>query len=85
MINKIKETGREIEDADREVVIKLSNSISRNIKRKHKIEEGEKYTIKIEALKIIIEHIIKTINRHVRDPEIRSRIARDLNEGFQIF
>lgn len=56
----------------------IIEKIARIVETKNRIENGEKHTIKIEVLHLVIVQVIGTIKKYISDPEILKHIGHDL-------
>ena len=55
-------------------------TISRLVERQHKVEVGERYTISVENVQLIINQVVAVVNRHVKDRDVRLAIAASLEK-----
>ena len=74
----------ELPDTELGKLVGLVERLSNLIERRHRIREGQKYTIKIEHLQYIIVAVADAVNRVLADqPELRAKLAKEI-EGIRI-
>ena len=52
--------------------------IAKIVETKNKIENGEKYTISIEMIKIVVIQILHIVKKYIKDPETLFQLGKDL-------
>ena len=53
--------------------------IAKIVETKNKIENGEKYTISIEMIKIVVIQILHIVKKYIKDPETLFQLGKDLS------
>ena len=56
----------------------IADKLGRNIERRQKVEEGEKYILQVDEVQRIINQVILIIKEEVKDSEVVQRIGRRL-------
>jgi hypothetical protein len=59
---------------------KALKSIFDNMEKKEKIIEARRYSIGVEKLQLLIKYMFSSVQRHVKDPAVLSKIASELRE-----
>lgn len=71
-------------DSELGKLIGMTERLSNVIERRHRIREGQKYTVKIEHLQYIVVAVSDAVNRVLsEEPELRSRLAKEI-EGIRV-
>ncbi len=63
-----------------ETMAGIGEKLGRNIERLNKIEEGEKYILRIEEIQQIVQQVVLVIRQEVQDPETVEKIGSRLQE-----
>jgi len=58
----------------------LADKLGRNIERRQKVEEGEKYILEVTEVKNIVNQVVTIVNEEIRDDSAVKRIAGRLKE-----
>jgi hypothetical protein len=53
----------------------LADKLGRNIERRQKVEEGEKYILEVTEVKNIVNQVVTIVNEEIRDDSTVKRIA----------
>lgn len=62
------------------LLLTISDKLSQNIERLNKIENGETYNVKIEAVQKTIIQVVEIIKHIIPDPKTREKIAEALGK-----
>jgi hypothetical protein len=84
-VSALEEEGlTELTDSEMGKLLGMAERLSTLIERRHRIREGQKYTVKIEHLQYIVVAVSDAVNRVLIDqPELRERLAHEI-EGIRV-
>ena len=75
------ENNKDLEEVDKIMLLeKALKSIFDNMEKKEKITEARRYSIGIDKLQLLVKFMFSSVQRHVKDPKLLSKIANDLRE-----
>ncbi|MFW5987868.1 MAG: hypothetical protein ACOCQA_00345 [bacterium] len=78
LLDKIEEKELNLNADLAETLNKIADKLGRNIERRQKIEEGEKYILQVEEVQRLVQQVTVIIREEIEDPKIISRISERL-------
>lgn len=71
----------EMHETDKIMLLeKVLTSIFNNMDKREKVIESRRYSIGVEKLQLLIKYMFASVQKHVSDPEVLSKIAKELRE-----
>lgn len=80
ILDKLDQLQGYINSEDSEMLTMISEKVSRDIERLHKLENGEKYVLQIEEVQAVVNQIVIIIREEVQDQALLERLAGKLQE-----
>lgn len=80
VLNRLDQLKENLTAEDTKFLSELSERVSRDIERQHKIEHGEKYVLQVEEVQAVVQQITTIVIQEVRDQEIVERIGNRLQD-----
>ena len=68
------------EEKNVKLLVSVHDLIGRLVATRHKMLYGDKHLVNVQAIHIIMDRIVRVIERHVVSPVAREAIAKDLGE-----
>jgi len=62
------------------LLIGVHDLIGRLVATRHKMLYGEKHSLNIRSVQVVMKQVVRVIEKNVLSPEVRQRIARDLKK-----
>lgn len=78
ILNKIENKELELNPKLSSTLAGIGDKLGKNIERRQKVEEGEKYILQIEQVQSIVNQVVVIIQEEIRDPETLERIGNRL-------
>lgn len=83
ILNRLDDGNLEMDQGIINTLSSLADKLGRNIERRQKVEEGEKYILQIEEVQRIIEQVVIIIKEEISEIDVINNIAERL-EGLRI-
>lgn len=58
----------------------LADKLGRNVERRQKVEEGEKYVLEVREVQNIVNQVVMIVKDEIEDPKVVKKIAGKLQE-----
>lgn len=83
IIDILNRLGADLDQKTAEVLAGIGDKLGRNIERLHKLEEGEKYILKVEEVQRLVQQVVIIIREEVKDSETVQRVGKRLQGGLR--
>jgi len=80
ILNKLKDGELDFNQSLANTLNNLADKLGRNIERRQKIEEGEKYILQIEEVQNIVNQVVVIVKEEIHDKRKIEKIAKRLKE-----
>lgn len=80
ILNKVESGDLELNPKLSSTLCSIGDKLGKNIERRQKVEEGEKYILQIEQVQNIVNQIVIIIQEEVKDPRIIESIGTKLEK-----
>jgi len=80
ILDKVEEGRLELSPKLSETLCDIGDKLGRNIERRQKVEEGEKYILQIEEVQSIVNQVVVIVQEEVKDPAVIDKVGTRLKE-----
>jgi hypothetical protein len=80
ILNKVEDESLTLTPRLSKTLSDIGDKLGKNIERRQKVEEGEKYILQIEEVQNVVNQVVVIVQEEVKDPAIIDKVGTRLKE-----